>query len=276
MSTTDCVFICAYVRLRIAFDNLLLIVAIRNRLSVVHSDAGRRSRSVHAVPNAREARAAGRGLRPLVGRRPGPTRGGAAPRSGAVRGARGARDGHARGERWSAGSQVRTGGVRPCASARVDQESRLAVPASLLQACARCSRRSSDREVAVADLPPKNPQTGGRGGCGECGQPAPARCRRGVRAGRARVVQAAVENARRFPRRRWAGRGQRPPERCPSQPPATRRCPRAAHRRRQQRHSPQPVAPRRRPSPHADRDRLYRVDRLRRQRAWTSGDSISR
>src|SRR5580704_10371399 len=123
MSTTDCVFMSPYVRLSIAFDNRLLIVAIRNRLSVVHRDAGRRGRSVHAVPNAREARAAGRGLRPFIGRRPGPTRGGAAPRSGAVRAARGARGGHARGERWSAGSQVRTGGTRPRASAWVDQES---------------------------------------------------------------------------------------------------------------------------------------------------------
>jgi hypothetical protein len=241
MPDTDCVFIIRrYVRLSIAFDNVQLIVAIRNRLSLAREDAGRRAPPSLAVLNAREARSAGRGLRPLVGRRPGPARGGAAPRSGAVRAARVAGHGHVRGERWSAGSQVRTGGSRPCASAWVDQESRLAVPASLLNACARCSRGPSYREVAVAGLPPKNPQSGRRGGCGQCGQPAPARGLSWVLAGRARVVQAAVGSPKGCPRRRWAGRGQRPLERCPSRPFAIRRCPRAGHRRRQPRHWPQP------------------------------------
>ena len=86
MLGTDCVFriMRRYVRLSIAFDNVQLIVAIRKRLSVTYVDASRRAHSVHALPNAREARTAGRGLRPLVGRRSGPTRGGTAPRSGAV------------------------------------------------------------------------------------------------------------------------------------------------------------------------------------------------
>ena len=238
MSTTDCVFIGTFVSLTIAFDNVQLSIAIDNRLSVSSGDAGRRALLLLAVPDAREARSAGRGLRPLLGRRFVPTRGGAAPRSGAVRAAREARGGQARDERWSAGSQVRTGGVRPCASAWGDQESRLAVPASLLHACARCSRGSSDGEVAVAGLPPKNPKCGRGRGCGECGQPAPASGKRAWLAERARVVQAAVENAQRFPRRRWAGRGQRPPEPCPSRRSAIRRCPRAAHRRRPTRHSP--------------------------------------
>jgi hypothetical protein len=133
MTGTDCVFrfMWRYVRLSIAFDNVQLNDAIENRPTTIVGGTRRRVPAARAVPDAREARPAGRGLRPRGCRRSGPTRGRAAPRSGAVRAARGARGTPPRVAMWSTGSHVRTGVARPCASARADREGRLAVPASL-------------------------------------------------------------------------------------------------------------------------------------------------
>ena len=79
---TDWVFMRDYIRKSIAFDNPYLIARVS--ICVLELNSSHDRKACGSVPsNAREARAAGRGLRPLCGRRPGPTREGTAPRSGA-------------------------------------------------------------------------------------------------------------------------------------------------------------------------------------------------
>jgi hypothetical protein len=136
MSRTEWMFrsMDRYVVMISAFDNVQLNCALRVFVIAMSGDARRRAPERHPVPDTREARTAGPGLRPLLGRQSGPTRGGAsAPRSGALR-PRGARGRPPCSAGRSASSHVRTGGIRPCASARVDRKSRLAVPASLRRA----------------------------------------------------------------------------------------------------------------------------------------------